>query len=522
MPKRILYLLLAMLSGVLLFAGWPPKYMFPFLFVGLVPLFYALHHMESNQAKAQKYFIWYVYFGLLVWNILTTWWVGYASVGGAIAMLLANTALMIIPFSAYVYTKRVIGENKALLAFVLYWLAFEYLHLTWQISYPWLTLGNGLAMFPWLVQWYEYTGILGGSLWILLANILVYKLIINASKSKIIQLCLWLIIPSTYSVIRYSTFKETELSSEVLVVQPNIDPYNKFNAGEELEQIDLFLALAEKKISPQTRLIVLPETAIVEYLNEGDINNQESIIMLQRFIKKHPNVEILTGASTYRFFKPNEVVSSTARDAGNGEKYDSYNTALLVAKDGVKGIYHKSKLVPGVEKMPYPKILGFLEYFSIDMGGISGSLGTDKNPVVFKSQDFEITPGICYESIYGEYLGKFSQLGARVICIITNDGWWENTDGYKQHLNYGRLRSIEMRSPTVRCANTGISCYIDAKGNMSHKTKWWQPDAFLCDVFPGNQLTFYAKTGNAIGRMAAFIGVFFLLSVIVKNKTQKK
>ncbi len=172
--------------------------------------------------------------------------------------------------------------------------------------------------------------------------------------------------------------------------------------------------------------------------------------------------------------------------------------------------------------MPYPKILGFLEYFSIDMGGISGSLGTDKNPVVFKSQDFEITPGICYESIYGEYLGKFSQLGARVICIITNDGWWENTDGYKQHLNYGRLRSIEMRSPTVRCANTGISCYIDAKGNMSHKTKWWQPDAFLCNVFPGNQLTFYAKTGNAIGRMAAFIGVFFLLSVIVKNKTQKK
>jgi apolipoprotein N-acyltransferase len=522
MPKKGFYLLLAMLCGVLLFLGWPPKYMFPFLFVGMVPLFYAHHHMETNNAKAKKFFIWYVYFGLLVWNILTTWWVGYAHIGGGIAMLLANTALMIIPFSAYIYTKRIIGENKALMAFVLYWLAFEYLHLTWEISYPWLTLGNGLAMIPWLVQWYEYTGILGGSLWILSANVLVYKLIVNYSKARIFQLSALLLIPTICSVIIYTIPEEKAVGTEVLVVQPNIDPYNKFKAGEELEQVDTFLALAEKKITTNTRLMVLPETAIVEYLNESDINNQESILMLKKFIAKHPQVEILTGAATYRFFEPNEKISATARDAGNGEKYDSYNTALLITKEGVKQIYHKSKLVPGAEKMPYPQILGFLEYFSLDLGGISGSLGIDKTPVVFKTQNFNLTPGICYESIYGDHLGKFSQMGSNVICIITNDGWWENTDGYKQHLNYGRLRAIELRAPMVRCANTGISCYIDTKGNISHQTKWWQAEAFLCEVKPSTKLTFYARSGNAIGRMASFIGVFFLLSVMVKSKVNAK
>jgi apolipoprotein N-acyltransferase len=522
MPKKIFYLLLALLTGVLLYLGWPPKYLFPFLFVGMVPLFYAHHHMETNYAKAKKYFIWYVYLGLLVWNILTTWWVGYASIGGAIAMLLANTALMIIPFSAYIYTKKVVGENKALMAFVLYWLAFEYVHLTWEISYPWLTLGNGLAMIPWLVQWYEYTGILGGSLWILTINVVVYKLIVSNSKKKIIQLSVLVLIPSTFSIIKFNLPVTETASTEVLVIQPNIDPYNKFESGEELEQVETFLLQADKLITAKTRLVVFPETAIVEYLNEGNIDDQESISILRKFIAKHPNIEILTGASTYRFFGPNDKISSTAREAGNGERYDSYNSALLVTKEGVKQIYHKSKLVPGVEKMPYPKILGFLEYFSIDLGGISGSLGSDNTPVVFKTQVFNLTPGICYESIYGDHLGKFSQLGSNVICIITNDGWWENTDGYKQHLNYGRLRSIELRAPTVRCANTGISCYIDAKGNMSHQTNWWQADAFLCNVEPSSELTFYAKSGNAVGRLAVFIGIFFLLSVIIKNKVNSK
>ena len=522
MPKKILYSLMAILTGLLLYLGWPPKYLFPFLFVGMVPLFYAHHHMESNNSKERKYFIWYVYLGLLVWNILTTWWVGYASVGGAIAMLLANTALMIIPFSAFVYTKNVLGENRALMAFVLYWLAFEYLHLTWEISYPWLTLGNGLAMMPWLVQWYEYTGILGGSLWILTINILVYKLLLSHSKKDIVQLSLVVLIPSIYSIVVYNIPEKDAPETEVLVVQPNIDPYNKFAPGEELEQVNSFLLQAEKVITSKTQLVVLPETAIVEYLNEGDINNQESIILIQKFIAKHPNIEILTGASTYRFFGLNEKISATARDAGNGEKYDSYNTALLISKEGVKQIYHKSKLVPGVEKMPYPKVLGFLEYFSIDLGGISGSLGSDEKPVVFNTRHFNLTPGICYESIYGDHLGKFSQMGSNVICIITNDGWWEDTDGYKQHLNYGRLRSIELRAPTVRCANTGISCFIDSKGNISNQTKWWQKDAFLCQVKPSTKLTFYAKSGNALGRMAAFVGVFFLLSVVVKNKVNKK
>ena len=185
-------------------------------------------------------------------------------------------------------------------------------------------------------------------------------------------------------------------------------------------------------------------------------------------------------------------------------------------------LYHKSKLVPGVEKMPYPKIFGFLEKLTINLGGTSGSLGEQKEASVFKVNDsLTIAPIICYESVFGEYLGNFVNKGADLMVIMTNDGWWGTSNGYKQHVNYAVLRAIELRKFIVRAANTGISCFIDPSGQIIQQTPFWVSTSSKHKLQITKQQTFYAKNGDFIGRIGLFASVIFIFLLISKKISGK-
>lgn len=506
---------------MLLFLSWPPIGLgFPAM-LAFVPLLL----LGTQDLKKYRYFL-FTYLALFLFNLLTTWWVKNASLGGAIFMLLANTCLMCLPFLGYRFTLKRFDPGRALMSFVFYWLGFEYFHFNWDVSFPWLTLGNIWAMHPEWVQWYEYSGVLGGSLWILLVNVLLaYALMVYDAKKTIVLVALLIFIPLSFSLIRYHQWQDdpTAQTLQVSIIQPNIDPYAKFNAGEELAQIERFVQLAKTKANSEADLYLLPETAIVEYMDEKWIDDFESIHKLRNWLADHRNACILSGASTYRFFEEDENHSVTARKSSNGKWYDSYNTALLINQKGVQQSYHKSKLVPGVEKMPYPAFFRFLEPLAIDMGGITGSLGKSKEPVVFttSSKKAAITPLICYESIYGEYITKFVRQGANLLAIITNDGWWGDTPGYQQHLHYARLRAIENRRYLIRSANTGVSAIINARGDIEQRTKWWEEDVINTDVKLLQSETIYTRLGDYIGRFALFLGVFFFLGVWVKSKVNR-
>lgn len=510
-----------LLTPLLLFLSWPPLGLgFPSM-LALVPLLL----IARLELKKYRYFL-IIYAALFLFNLLTTWWVKNASLGGALFMLFANTMLMCVPFLGYRFTLKRFEPGRALMAFVFYWLGFEYFHFNWEISFPWLTLGNLWAMHPEWVQWYQYTGVLGGSLWVLLINVLLaYAFMASPSKRVLSMVALMIIIPMVFSLFQYHQWKDDPRaqSLSVSIIQPNVDPYAKFNAGEELMQIERFVQLAVSRANSKADLYVLPETAIVEYLDENWIEDFQSIHQLRKWLATNPTAHLLTGASTYRFFDNEDERSVTARQSSNGKWYDSYNTALMMNQDGVQQTYHKSKLVPGVEKMPYPAFFRFLEPLAIDMGGITGSLGNSKAPVVFttSSKNAVLTPLICYESIYGEYLTKFVQKGANLLAVITNDGWWGNTPGYKQHLHYARLRAVENRRYLIRSANTGISAIINARGDLLQRTKWWEDDVINADVKLLQSTTIYTRLGDYIGRFALFLGIFFFLGVWVKSKVNR-
>jgi len=519
--KKWFPLVLAISSSLLLWLGWPP-FKLPFLlFVGFIPLFYLDHHL-SNETKGPRKIFWYTFLSLLLFNILTTWWVWNASPGGAIFMVLFDTFLMSIPFWAYRKSKNIMGTRKALIAFLFYWIVIEYLHSHWQFSFPWLSLGHGFSATPAWVQWFEVTGVSGGTLWILGLNTLIFYTILQTTIVRLASIVLGIVAPLVLSFWIGSRAVEAYDKKQIVVLQPNIDPYEKFGSADYMSQARAFLEMIKDSVDSETDLVVFPETALVEHLDEDRFKQNQVINLLSDFCAEHPGLKLLTGASTHRFYKDGEERSPTVRKTASGYEYESYNTALLIGPNGVEQKYHKSKLVPGVEKMPYPKVLGILDKLSIDLGGISGSLASDPAPVVFGTDSFQYAPLICYESVFYDYANRFVSGGSNLMMVITNDGWWKNTAGYRQHKDYARLRAIENRREVIRSANTGISCRIDVYGNVHEATSWWVPAVIRTEAKLYRQSTFFSRNGDGIGRVASVIAILTLLSVLVKRFTLKK
>lgn len=521
--------MLAITSGLLMWLGWPTLPLPLTLFIGFVPLFEIEFHTTKLKQSKWVFFL-NLYLGILIWNTTTTWWIWHASPGGAVFAILANSLLMTIPFWLYRFVRKVSGQRLANIGFIAFWVAFEFVHLNWDLTWPWITLGNGLASQNNWIQWYEYTGILGGSLWIVVINLMFFNAFKKRYFSKdflhigaILMIAFLLIVPiiTSYTLKRDLT---TEGDIEVAVIQPNIDPYNgKFKDSPKFipydMQIQMMLTQAEKVITPNTKYVIFPETAIQGRHPEHNFKNDSQIAKVRYFLKKYPHVSIVTGIESWGKldYEEGKAPSFTRHHPQIGY-YAGYNTAIQIeaTQDSVQK-YHKSKFVPGVEKLPFPSVLGFiLDIINFDQ---AGNYGSQEKRTPFLKDTLQIAPLICYESIFGEFTGKFVQNGANIIFIITNDGWWQDTEGHRHHNLYGRLRAIETRRMIARSANTGVSSFIDENGDFITQTKWWEPKEIVLNLRANSEKTFYVKHGDVLGRVLGFFSILLLISTFVKRKT---
>ena len=184
---------------------------------------------------------------------------------------------------------------------------------------------------------------------------------------------------------------------------------------------------------------------------------------------------------------------------------------------------HKSCLVVGTEKMPYPRIFGPLDD---KLGGVMGRCVGQDEPSVLYVHGFDsngrlvsqlpIGCAICYESVYGEFCTGYVKKGARALTIITNDAWWGDTPGYKQHLSYASRRAIETRRDIARCGNTGISAFINQRGDVVSQSDWWERETLEGMVYLNNQKTFFVQNGDIAGRAATLLFLLLLLVLVVR------
>ncbi len=544
----------------------------PLAFFAFLPLIALEKWLGTRPNGKPERFLPYLYLSFTLWNILSTYWVANSALLAGATAILINSFFMTIPWLLWRWAKKR-SPGTGLFILPAFWLAFEYLHLHWDLSWPWLTLGHAFALFPSLVQWYEYTGVLGGSLWIWLSNLAAWKLLpytpfglphfrdgkyLNLpmpeehAKSKAqkfaerllkallkkplppallpaLRLALVLLLPALISIRMYSHYEERNSlghTVEVVVVQPNFEPhYEKFYRSQQT-QLDTFLTLANRLVGDSTDYLVFPETSFGD-LRDDQIGREPITRQIREWLELHPRVKLLTGLAVYHVFRPGEeltpYVRSMKRSDGATFYWEAYNAAVqMQAGQGELQLYKKSRLVPGAEFLPYRKLLFFFKPLVDKLGGSIGGYAAQEKRTPFKAKDSpEVGTQICYESVYGEYSTGYVREGAKLLFIMTNDGWWDNTPGHRQHLWFGRLRAIELRRDIARSANTGISAFINQRGDISQATPYGQTAVIKAKLNPNDQLTFYALHGDIIGRIAAFISALFLIKALVDGITAR-
>jgi apolipoprotein N-acyltransferase len=496
--------------------------------LGFVPLL--CMERLADQTR-MKHFWWWHYGTFVVWNFVTTFWVCNATVGGGIFAGLANALQMSLVFGLFRWVKRRTGGAVPYLFLAAAWIAWEKYYLTVaQISWPWLVLGNAFAGTIGLVQWYEFTGTLGGSLWIWASSLAVFGLMVAVSDGRFTTrwngkaraaamagTVLVLFAPMLWSAILWNRYEETGDPLQVFIAQPDFDPYNKFGGMTQDQQTAVLLDQYEKGLKGVEGpvLLLAPETFTSDIVC-NDVPSSKTFRRFRSFLQEHPGAEILFGASSWTRYDQSERPSANARRLGDGVWYETHNSALIVDSTGTYGLYQKSKLVPGVEMLPYPSVLGPIDDGLL--GGVAGRcVGQEEVSNLLFRGTLPIGCAVCYESVYGEHCAGYVRKGAKLLTVITNDAWWGDTPGYRQHLDYARLRAIETRRDIARCANTGISAFIDQKGRILQRTAWWEPAVLKGTVNLNDRETFFVRAGDLVGRISVFLFVLLLAATLFRR-----
>ena len=510
-------LTLSLLSALLLGLGWMTVSGFTVL-IALVPLLAISHSYSGSLRDTLKFGLW-ASLSFILWHLSTIWWVWNAAAIGTIAGTIIGSWWALLPIILFHCVSKRMSKGISYTLLVCGWLTCEYIYISAPaLSFPWLTLGNAFAFDTWAVQWYEYTGVQGGSLWVLVSNILLFEALKKRTKHSWIAAAAKVVCPLIFSLVLYAiNAPSSELYTSrkpitVATIQPNVDCYEKFNGSEAEQQKDLVALLSEAPVTTAS-FILMPETSLASTVNERHISATRIVQAINtqlRFAKSEAMV--IAGVQSIVPYS-NRRRSDTNRLSSNGIYYDIFNSSLGICADpAVTPIHHKGKLVVGVETLPAWFRDG--EIFGVDLGGISGQLGIGNSCKPFEHNGVKIAPAICYEGLYGDYMGEFVRNGAEIIAVISNDGWWGDTWGYKYLYAFCRLRAIEHRRDIVRSANTGISGFINSRGD-SIESLGWDKKGVLTNTLRLNQSkTLYTRYGDYIGRLSIYIALLCLLYTV--------
>ena len=531
---------LLILSGIFLGVSFPP-FPFPFtilMLIALIPYLIVIERrrklIEINSAT---------YLMAFVFGMITIYWVGswqkeadpFLMISGGL-LLFVNPVFFLIPSTLLYFARKIFPAGIALFLFPLFWVSYEYFYMITQLSFPWLTLGNGLPHFTTFIQIADIVGTLGLSLIVVFINVFLYKGISFYStdrKYSFIQFGIAfavIILVLVYGAYRLNTFKISDKTVRVGLIQPNLDPWEKWSTGSIEQLTHNYLDMSRRAVNKGAELVVWPETALPVFILDGAY--RDALDSLYNFTREN-NIYLLTGMPDIRYDAkgPDLPEDSKYSKAGNFY-YRTYNAIYLFSpKTRVIQRYGKMKLVPFGERVPYVDTFPFLGDLIKWGVGITG-WNVGKDTLVFNvdlkirndnkvSDTLKLNGLVCYESIYPDFVAAFIQKGAQMIIVVTNDSWYGNSSGPYQHKEMSVLRAVENRRAVLRAANGGISCYIDPLGITRMQSRMFTKDVIVQDVPVESGETFYTKTHSVIPVLCSVFSLW-LIGIIILKKIKEK
>jgi len=500
MPRSMAGRLLgAILAALILWLAAPGIRQATFLvWVGLVPLFFALRGASSREALITGFT-----FGLL-FNLLLIYWVVVAMhrFGGmpvpaailALFFLASYLALFPAIFSLLISRPR----NGAILLFLApaAWVGLDSLRAILFTGFPWMDLAYDLYRQPFLIQVSELFGHHLVTFIIVLSNFLLYGVIsarISDRPSPIMprhRLIATLAISGflILNLFSYRTAARVAAAAprkKIAIVQGNIPQDQKWRPEFQRKTISAYLRMSLAAVKEGPELIVWPETAMPFYPRESPLWQLVSEALL-----KPSGIPLVSGAP-HREKK--------------GAIHRYYNSAFVADGRGIRGRYDKEHLVPFGEYVPLRKLLFFLSPVVDSIGDFAS--GTNGAPLSCGPNRLGLL--ICFETIFPELAARRVSQGSDLLIDLTNDAWYGRTSAPWQDLAMAVFRAVETRRSMARAANTGFSAFIDPLGRLHEVSPlfvpWWRV-ASLPIMKTRTVMVFYG------GR---FFGIFCLLATVI-------
>lgn len=506
-------------ASLLLVLSFPP---FPLGFLSPIALAMLIALM-SEKTAGDAFRLGYV--NGIIWGSFTLYWIGANTVPGAAIAILINS----LHYAFVWWMFRIIHRRRpelALWSFPALWTAVEYLRHFSDLRFNWLNLAYTQTYYTPFIQFVEWSGYLGLSFLLALMSVLLYKIIFRKTKVLVhgFILLLLVLLPLVYGLVRIPALQTGQMPAiKVGLVQPNVDPFQKWEPAFQDSAYRLLEKATLQMADEKPALVVWPETATPFFLR----SEEKYLSRVFRFVDSL-QLYLITGTPDFQYV-PRE------------NDYRTFNAAFFFAPGKhYFQTYYKMALVPAAESMPFKKALPFLR--KLDVGGgdfFSGreftvfemrlpasemmSHSSNKNDTVTTGEkEIGVSTIICFESIFPQLVRQFVKSGARLLTIITNDGWFGNTSGPYQHAQYAVLRAVENRVSIVRCANTGISMFIDPAGRILKRASLNTFAALLYPVPISDRVSFYTRFGDLPGLFSLIFSVGLIGYVFVwKRKIEK-
>lgn len=492
------------------------------MLVAFVPLMWTL--FSQIEESSQSSVVGPLYVCFFVFHGLCNWWISswqeqtdpYLLASG-IAVWLAHPLLLMLPWLTLVWLSKRLSRTATAVLIPVVYTAGEWIHGQTDFSYPWLTVGYSMVDVP-SAQMAEVVGVYGISFAIMAVNTLVYAALLHrdsAARSAgllIFAVVLWVGLSAAGAVRRSSSeWLNKGGGLRVEIVQPNINPWDKWSAPSDQLRIHKAVSDSLRRDGVRADVSLWSETAI-PYV----IRNYRYIadwMDVRRWVDTS-GTTLLTGFADMMVY-PDGTAPASARSlaAATDVKYDHFNAAMVVNPGRADvPVHRKTMLTPFAERLPFADQLSFaMKWFEWGVGISAWGQGRERYPLpVIRNGDTIARIGtiICIESIYPDVARDMVNNGADVLAVITNDAWYNGTWGPRQHYDIARMRAIEFRRPVVRCANSGVSGIISADGTSEKELPVLRRMASTVQVRPNNVQTFYARHGDWLAVACAILSLF--------------
>lgn len=484
------------LSGVLMAAAFPPLPLGFLACIALSPLIPVAARLRGRVAFGAGFLQGVVFYGATIYWIA---WITPPGMAGAIFYMALFRGLFVYLWS--VAWARFGGWGSWLMPFL--WVGFEYFNTLGDMGFPWMLLGHSQVDYLPLIQIAEATGVYGVSFWVVAVNFIAYEIAKSARRNLWIgALILTFAAPLGFGLWRLADpLAKGDL--KVAIVQQNVSPVEKSHWGFD-HNFDALKPLTIAAAKTGAQLIVWSEAAVPAYLQSGRSSRDAAYQARVQALVDSLGIYLYTGANRY--------------EAATRDRH--YNSSFLFKPGGGElPHYDKVKVVPFGERAPFPEVLGFLRDIRWSGGGyVSGDFEGGVERTVFAVPGGEFSGVICFDSAFPWLARELVLQGAEFLVVITNDGWYERTSAPYQHAEIATFRAIENRRWVVRCANTGMSLFVDPHGRQWQNTGLFHTAVLERAIAPRKDHTLYVRFGDLFAQGCGLIALMGLALAFIRRR----